>query len=200
MKIAVAYCLHDDHAFLAQSIESFKRAGEIFAFVSQVAWHGDAGDWERTAEICGSAGANMFLGEWRSEDEHRRAAIDHLRHGGFSHALTPDGDEIIEPALLASLIKIAEDDLADRVYVELDTYWKSPEYVVRPREGFTPIILINLENAKHEHLRNFTGGRPLLLNGSYGIVHHLSYAGTDERIRRKISTFMHRDEGRRGLV
>ena len=46
-KIAICYCLHDDHWFLEASIHSVRSAGEVFAFVSKVAWNGPAGDWEK---------------------------------------------------------------------------------------------------------------------------------------------------------
>jgi hypothetical protein len=87
------------------------------------------------------------LGDWHTEEAHRRAAQEHLLEKGFTHALIPDGDEILEPRLLQSLIDIAEKGLAERVYVEWDTYWKSPEYVIRPRERFTPLMLIDLRAA-----------------------------------------------------
>lgn len=135
-----------------------------------------------------------YEGEWTSENEHRQAAQEYLLERGFTHALIPDGDEIIEPALLQTLTKIAANELAERVYVHWDTYWKSPEYVIRPREGFTPLLLVDLRHAKPVHLRHFEGGRGLLLPPEHGLVHHLSYVGPDERIRRKIATWGHREE------
>ena len=43
-------------------------------------------------------------------------------------------------------------------------------------------------------LRDFTGGRSLLLGPEYGLVHHLSYVGPDSRIQRKITTWGHKNE------
>lgn len=186
--------VHDDFCFLEAALASFARVSDRYVFVSQVPWNGEPGDWERSAQIAESAGAVVVAGEWRSEEEHRAAAFDHLRSLGFSHALIPDSDEVIDQSLLAALIKIAENDLADRVYVEWDTYWKDSGHVVRPRERFTPCILLNLERAWNTALRGFEGGRALLLNDSYGVIHHLSYAGSDERIQRKITTWSHKNE------
>src|SRR5579862_9562902 len=219
--LAVAYILHDDAWYLPDSIASFREAGPVFAFVSKVPWHDLPGDWEHAAEVARAAGAEVVLGEWRSELEQRAAAFDYLRglaaketgrqgdgesgddptgcppqHSALStqYCLIPDGDEIIEPELLRALCNVAEMDLADRVYVQWDTYWKSREYVIRPREQFTPCILVNLHNAWPVGLRNFEGGRPLLLSPEHGIIHHLSYCGPDERIQRKLATWGHRDE------
>lgn len=194
LKTALAMIVHDDCCFLEASLKSFGRVADRFIFVSRVPWNGEPGDWERSVEIAASAGAVMITGEWKSEEEHRAAAFGHLRSLGFSHALIPDSDEVIDQQLLDALVKIAESDLADRVYVEWDTYWKDSGHVVRPRERFTPCILVNLERAWNTALRGFEGGRALLLNDSYGVIHHLSYAGSDERIQRKITTWSHKNE------
>lgn len=196
MSVAVAYILHDDSAFLDMSIRSFTSAGPGFAFVNRVPWHGDSEDWEQSAEIAEAAGAEVVFGDWRSELEHRQAALAYLTERGFTHALIPDGDEIMEQELLETLAKVAEAELADRVYVEWDTYWKSPEYVIRPRERFTPLIMLDLRRAHPVGLRNFEGGRPLFLSAEHGIIHHLSYAGPDDRIWRKINIWGHKDEVR----
>jgi GT2 family glycosyltransferase len=192
--IAVCYVVHDDAYYLAESIASFKSAGDVFVFVSRLPWSGEPGDWEATAQIARDAGAEVILGDWAPEDTHRQAAIEELRQRGYHHLITPDGDEFIEPALLRHLVRIAEAELADRVYIHWCTYWKSPEYVIRPMEPFTPLIMLDIRDAFHHHIRDYGGGRPLLLGPEFGIMHHLSYVGPDERILRKISTWGHKDE------
>lgn len=193
--IAAAWCVHDDHWYLAESIRSYRAdCIEPFAFVSRTPWHSKPGDWEKSVKSAREAGATVEVGKWGSEDEHRRAIVKDLKERGFEYLLIPDGDEIIEARLLETLVKIAQMGIADRVYVEWDTYWKSPEYVIRPRERFTPLILVNLERTEHDHLRSFKGGRGLFLSAEHGVIHHLSYVGPDERIERKISTWSHRDE------
>lgn len=66
--------------------------------------------------------------------------------------------------------------------------------MTRPRERFTPCIMLDLRFARHVHIREFEGGRPLLLSPEYGLIHHYSYAGSNERIHRKITTWSHRQE------
>lgn len=193
-QVPVCYCLHDDHWFLDLSIKSFEGVGPVICFVSKVAWDGSPGKWEQCAEMAAGLGAEVVLGEWPSEEVHRGAALAELRARGHSFVLTPDGDEIVEPGLLKSLLGIARGDLADRVMCCFDTYWKRPEYVIRPREAIRPLMLVNLERAGHVFCREYQGGRPLVLGAEYGVVHHLSYCGPDERIRRKLSTWGHKDE------
>jgi GT2 family glycosyltransferase/predicted Zn-dependent protease len=76
----------------------------------------------------------------------------------------------------------------------MDTYWKDAAHVVRPREDLAPILLINCQASEHQHIREYSGERTILLGAEYGVLHHLSYAGPDERIQRKISTWGHRSE------
>jgi glycosyltransferase involved in cell wall biosynthesis len=193
MKLAAGLILHDDDFYLSQTIETL---GDIpcVAFVSKTPWHGSVGDWERAARTAQEAGATVVLGEWGDELSQREAASAHLLTLGYTHALIPDGDELIEPELLESLVKIAQDGLAERVYVCWDTYWKTPEYVIRPREGFTPCYLIALGLAQPIGGRHFSGGRGLMLGPEHGLVHHLSWVGPEERIVRKLETWGHATE------
>jgi len=162
--------------------------------VSRLAWDGSPGEFEPCVKLAEECGATVVVGDWPNEELHRKSAYADLKERGFRYAFTVDGDEVIEPSLLKAMLGVAKADLADRVMCHFDTYWKSPEYVIRPREGIRPVMLVNLEAASHVFCREFEGGRPLILSGEYGVVHHLSYGGPDERIKRKLSTWGHRDE------
>ncbi len=192
-KVCASIVIHDDHTYLAPVLRNLASIPR-FVFVGKTGWNGTVGSWEESVKIAQAEGATVIVGDWAEENEHRQSAYAHLLEQGYTHALTVDSDEIIESKLLEHLIRIAENELADRVYIQWDTYWKSPEYVVRPREPFTPCIMIDLRHAKQVHIREYEGGRGLFLNESFGIVHHLSYAGTDERIWKKITGWSHRDE------
>ncbi len=193
-RTAVCCCVHDDHEFLTEALRSFEDAGPCYVFVSRLSWNDDEGDWKRAADLARLAGATVVEGEWCSEAAHRAGALAHLSLQGHEFALIPDGDEIIEPRLLAAVILSLESGLCDRVTVEWDTYWKSGEFVIRPRERFCPLIGLRLDTAKHVLLREFKGGRHLHLGAEHGIIHHLSYAGSDSRIERKVTTWGHKDE------
>lgn len=192
--LAVAFMVHDDVEFMRASMESFAAAGPIHVYVSKVPWHGHPGDWEAAKAIAEELGAEVVLGEWRSEAEHRRFVLEDLRQIGVDFALLPDTDEVIEPRLLHTLLKYAEHDLADLVYVEIDTYWKRPDLVVRPREPFTPLMLAAVNRVEHVNLRQYKGSREVLLGHPHGVVHHLAYAGSDARIKRKVTSWSHRRE------
>ncbi|MBI1331446.1 MAG: glycosyltransferase [Armatimonadetes bacterium] len=193
-KRCVVLCAHDDYWFVRRSIEAAKPFGPVLAFVSRKAWSGEPGCFERVVEEAEAAGAEVILGDWDNETEHRRTALAAALERGYAYALIPDGDEVVEPMLLDSLIKIADAGLAERVHAHMDTYWKSARYVIRPREQLTPAIVLKLDAVQHVYIRDFQGGRAIVLGPEHGVIHHLSYAGPDERILRKITTWSHKHE------
>ncbi|HEY3783569.1 MAG TPA: glycosyltransferase [Fimbriimonadaceae bacterium] len=194
LSIPVLYCVHDDHWFLRESIRSFSSAGPVVVFVSRIGWDGTSGDWNKCVRIARDAGAEIVVGDWHDESDHRRSAQAELKSRGYDRLFIPDSDEIIEPGLLKVILSIAEGDIAEIVHVHMDTYFKSPAFVIRPREKLTPALFIDLRVAEHVWIREYQGGRRLILTPDHGVLHHLSYAGPDERIRRKVETSSHRPE------
>ncbi len=192
--LASGICAHDDHYYLAHAIASVREVGPVICYVSRLAWNGSAGEWEKTAEVAQAAGAEVVLGEWADESLHRQTALADMRSRGFKFCLIPDGDEILEPELVQNLVRLAKAGVAERVYVHMDTYWKSPEYVIRPREQLTPLIMLDLREVDHVYIREYKGGRALTLTPEHGLMHHLSYAGPDSRVQRKLDTWGHRSE------
>ena len=193
-KRCVLICLHDDWWFVQKSIEAAKGFGPVLAIISRRAWSGEDGNYEKVVEEAKEAGAEVILGDWTSESEHRKEAMQIALKRGYKYALIPDGDEVIEPKLLDTLTKLAGSGVVERVYVHMDTYWKSARYVIRPREQLTPVILLDLTQVTHHYIRDYHGGRAITLGPEHGVIHHLSYAGPDERILRKISTWSHKHE------
>jgi GT2 family glycosyltransferase/Tfp pilus assembly protein PilF len=194
VRIASGIVVHDDYWFLGAAVRAVVPAGPCHVFVSRLPWGDMPGDWERCARIAAEAGAEVVVGDWASEQEHRAAALAHLKGAGYTHALIPDGDEIMEPDLREALVKIANTDLADAVHVSMATYWKSAHYAITPPEALTPVALIKLGAVGFLFIREFEARRRLTLGPAHGVLHHLSYAGPGERVLRKLSTFSHKDE------
>lgn len=194
IEVPSCMCMHDDHWFVGAAVRSFMPAGPVTAFVSRVAWDGSPGPWERCAEAAEAAGAEVVLGDWPDETSHRRSALEEMRRRGHHHLFIPDGDEVVSPRLLQTLLRLAASEVADTVRVRMDTYWKDEAHVIRPREELAPVLLLDARTARHGHIRDYAGERPLVLGAEHGVLHHLSYAGPDERIRRKLSTWGHRHE------
>lgn len=191
---ATCWCVCDDHHWLDLSISSFSGLGQPVLVVSDTAWDGTAADNAKVIEIASQTNAKVVLGTWSNESDHRRAALEILLKMGFRDAFIPDSDEVLSPDLAANLLRVAEADLADRLHVQMDTYWKDRRHVIRPRERLEPIIYLRLGTVQHAFCREYDGGRRLLLDSTFGVLHHLSYAGSDSRIERKVTTWGHRDE------
>lgn len=191
-RIGTLICVHDDHWFLKDSIESFAPAGPVFVFVTKIPWRGPVGDWERSAAVAEKAGATVLVGKWPVEVLHRQGAAQVLMDQGFSHALIPNSDEIIDQTLLESLTRIAKGFVAERVYVDHETYWKRPDYVVRLRDGYQPLLMLELAKVWLDDVYAFSGrlyggGKGLTVRSDHGVLHHLGYVGPDERIKRKLA-------------
>ncbi|MBS1707277.1 MAG: glycosyltransferase, partial [Armatimonadetes bacterium] len=175
-------------------VKAVLSAGPVTVFVSRLAWDGSDGPWHLGVEAAKRAGAETLVGEWHSESGHRKAALEEMRRRGTHHFLCLDGDEVCSPELLQTLKHIAKHDLSGHVRARMETYWKSAAYAVRPREEIAPVVMLDARHSEHVHIREYTGRKPLLLSEEHGLLHHLSYAGPDERIRRKVSTWGHRHE------
>lgn len=192
--LQAAIICHDDNIYLPAVIESLKDVPTT-VFISRLAWSGgQPGDFGSSIQKAESAGASVILGDWSNEEDQRNFVIAWALENGIDDLIIPDSDEILCPKLLDTLRKISAVGLADVVFTTMDTYWKSPEYVIRPRERLMPPILVSPASVSLDRIRNFRGERPLMLSEEHGLLHHLSYSGPDDRIRRKISTWSHKDE------
>lgn len=188
-------CLHDDVEFLSVTLQPLLDANvPCILFASESAWNGSIGQPERLDDLLPIQGVEVVRGNWPNEEMHRNTAFHWCRDAGYFFMLIPDTDEVIEPGLLTTLLKFAEEDLADVVRCAFDTYWKSPEYVIRPREAIRPAMLVNLASATYRYCREYTGPRSIFLDEHYGVVHHLSYCGDPRRIERKLETWGHKHE------
>lgn len=194
VQIPVAMVVHDDWFFLREAIRAYQEIGPVTVFVSLRAWNGDDGRWDKCASEAESVDAEVIIGDWPDEAFHRRVALETMRQRGHKHILIPDGDEIVSKQLLQSLVNLASVDAADVVRVSMETYWKSPRYRIQPPERLRPVLMVNAQTVRHDYIREYEGPRLLVLGPDHGVLHHLSYAGPDERIQRKLSTWGHRSE------
>ncbi|MBX3114159.1 MAG: glycosyltransferase [Fimbriimonadaceae bacterium] len=193
-RIPSAICIHDDNQFLSEVIKAFQPHGGVFVFVSRLPWSGDVGDWQLSEKMAVESGATVVLGDWADESSHRQAALLAMKEKGVEHFFIPDSDEIPEPELLLNLVEIAGSDIADIVRVRMQTYWKTISHIVFPPEQLAPILMLNAQECTHDYIREYSGGKTLVLSRDHGLLHHLSYVGSDERIYKKISTWGHKDE------
>lgn len=192
--LRAALVCHDDVLYLEAVLRSLGPDIPATVFLNRKAWSGKAGKWQAARKAISSLAAEVIEGSWDGESEHRTATIQWARAQGIDRLLIPDTDEVLSPELLATLLEVAATELSDEVHVDMDTYWKSPEYVIRPRERIRPVLLINPQTVDHKFIREYQGKRPLALTAELGVLHHLSYCGPDKRIVQKIGSWSHKDE------
>ncbi|MCC7433566.1 MAG: glycosyltransferase [Methanoregulaceae archaeon] len=192
--LRAALVCHDDVLYLEAVLRSLGPDIPATVFLNRKAWSGKAGKWQAARKAIKALGAEIIEGSWDGESEHRAATIQWARAQGINRLLIPDTDEVLSPELLGTLLEIAATELSDEVHVDMDTYWKSPEYVIRPRERIRPVLLINPQTVDHKFIREYQGKRPLALTAELGVLHHLSYCGPDKRILQKIGSWSHKDE------
>jgi glycosyltransferase involved in cell wall biosynthesis/tetratricopeptide (TPR) repeat protein len=189
-------CVHDDYYFAGNALDALDAGNRnSLVCISKVPWGPwDEGDWQASVKKVEASGAEPILCDFRNEDEHRRFAVKEAIRRGLGYVYIPDGDEIAEPKLVDSADKLAATEVADVIFVHLDTYFGTPEHVIRPRERITPAFMIDCRTVDHVHIREYRGRSHIVLPPAAGIVHHLSYNGPDARIDRKLLTSSHRDE------
>lgn len=72
MRVCTTFCLHEDAFFLRESLNALKSLYSV-ALVSEHPWSGLAGDWQASVQVAKACGAEVIVGSWTSELEHRRS-------------------------------------------------------------------------------------------------------------------------------
>ncbi len=172
----------------------------IFFLVSDAPWHGDkgtnAGAVDAVRKLPDPEGKiRLIEGSWATETEQRNAGLEMLKDEGFEYCLVLDADEVYDRAELSRLFEFAFDERYVPAWrIRVWTYWKSKEFRVDPPEPYQPVVLVRVDCAQ------FTDKREIEPNPSRNIpedicmLHHLSYARSDEEVLRKITTFSHVDQ------
>lgn len=191
--IATIIVAHDDVYALRQAVESVADISKVFVFISRKPWYGEPGDWKLCREMCSGLNVSVVEGDWLSESTQRRVAIDYVKAAGFEYCIFLDSDEVLDPVTATRLKAIAESQIADRVYVKYHTYWKGSQFLVKPQEGYEPLVMMSLQGAAYTGGREASGGESLRLGSEMHGVHHFGYCGSDERVAAKIKRWRHGD-------
>jgi hypothetical protein len=137
----------------------------------------------------------IISGSWASEVEQRNISLAYAVNSGCQIGMVVDADEIYEPSNLQGMIALV------RARPEVDvwhmcwyTYWKSPQYRIDPIEPYHPPVFVRIGNVGFTEARNLYGGIHELIPPEVGMCHHMSYARSDELVKRKIGAFTHANQ------
>jgi hypothetical protein len=189
---AALYCIFGDTSWLEQSYHSvYPCVEKIFFFLSSSPWYGSA----HASEVDPQALALLpdpqkkvetISGDWKSETDQRNYTLAYAQAHGYEYGLIIDADEVYDSAQLTNAISLAHQQRDVAVWhMNWFTYWRSPDYRIDPIEPYQPPILIHLGYAAFVETRNAIGAKHELIPPTTCMCHHLSYALTDEALRRK---------------
>lgn len=144
---------------------------------------------------------SILKGSWNIEHEQRNAAIEWGLKKGYHLGVSVDSDAVYEGYSFDNLRKIAiSNPEINAFHSHWDTYWKlNPLCKIEPPEPFTPVVAYKLKTFRFTLIGAgscFVDGKEIdykgvLLKQDQFFMHHLSYAHTDEFVKKKIYNSSH---------
>jgi len=218
MKFGAIYCIYDDHEYLDISILPIKDClDKVLFLISDVPWNGEKSNNSETIKyvenLCSKHPNNFELiqGHWENEIDQRNFGLFQFFKEKIDYAFIIDSDEIYHDFQFKNMITyIKQNPAIDAFHIEWDTFWKKDYCIIRPREDFRPIVAVKVKNFQFTIIR---GGitsimrttsavfktqsqtyNGVIIPGDIVVGCHLSYARSDEYIKRKLETNSHHDE------
>jgi len=197
-RFAAVCCLYDDDSWLPAVVESvYDACDSLWFLVAERPWNGAAADQtavlERLQALPDPAGKfHVVRGDWPNEATQRNAGLELVRNAGAEYCVVLDADEIYDPQQLGqAMALVRENPQVDCWRASCVTYWKSYRYRIDPPEAITAAVFVRVGSGRFVENRTYAAARHASLPRETLVFHHMSYARTDEQIRRKISTFGH---------
>lgn len=195
------YCVYDDETWLRESVASVYDACNVIYFLADdQPWHGEPTDNSGTLACIGGLPdpdkkIRVVRDSWQGETNQRNAGLDILKDEGINYCFVVDADEIYDPQALRQMMLYADQHESVACWhMTWDTYWKSHEYVISPREPFKPVVFVKVGEARFDQYRSVSSDSHGFIPPEVGYCHHMSYARSDDQILQKISTFSHATE------
>jgi hypothetical protein len=214
MKLSAAYVLYDDFEYLEPSVQSiYNSTDHIFFLFNTKPWNGPLrpDDRAKAADylkefIKKYPKCEIVEGTWDREHEQRNFGLKLSKQKDCQFCVIVDTDEIYHPFEFENLKELIKKNMTvPAFHCSWNTYWKQkPLYQIEPRESFNPLIAANVD----QYL--FYDKRQGITCDQYGVptpkyfcaflpphvilLHHFSYARTDEYIKNKIQNFEHSHE------
>jgi hypothetical protein len=195
------YVVFDDDRWLSASLQSiYDECDVILILIANAPWNGPQRSTQSTLQCLTSfpdpqKKIDVVRGNWKSETQQRNEGLRLLNKLGIQYCLAIDADEVYDPLQLRRMMIFAPClPEVDCWHISMVTYWKSIRYRVDPPEQFQPIVLIHVGHARFVEHRNAKGDRHAQIPSHVAVMHHLSYARSDEEVRTKIHSFSHAAE------
>ena len=217
MKFGAVYCLYDDHEFLDISLDSIKNSVDYVLFlISDVPWNGKSSDNKSTIEkvkqLCAkNKKYELIQGHWEDEIKQRNFGLNKFFKLSIDYYFVIDSDEIYHKVHFNNIIQFIKNNPSiDSFHIEWNTYWSKDYYRIHPRENYQPVICVKVSSFLFTIIRGGTTSiirqehtilktpstkyNAVLIPPQIAICFHLSYARTDEYMKRKLETNSHSKE------
>ena len=219
MKFSAIYCLYEDYEYLELSILSiYKNVDRILFLINDIPWMNEPNNSGLTEKTINEAKrlANIYknieiiYGHWQNEAEQRNYALNKLYIQNFDYSFIVDSDEIYFEKQFLNIKKfVLNNSKFDAFHIEWNTYWKKQYYKIYPRENFKPVIAVKIKNfnfidkrlgttsiirTQFAILNNNDQYNGIVIPEQIAICYHLSYARSNDSIKRKLQTSSHNPE------
>ncbi|NMC64407.1 MAG: glycosyltransferase family 2 protein [SAR324 cluster bacterium] len=201
IKIAAVMCVYDDCKWLEAAVKSvYEKVDSIYFMVGNRPWNGEKGSNKNTLEKIASikdprSKFKLIKGKWSSETEERNAGLEALKKDGFDYCFVLDSDEVYDKKQLAEFFKlITEKRYVPAWRIRMLTYWKSEHFRIEPPEAYQPVVVLKVGDIVFRDKREISSPQSESIPPELCVMHHMSYARSDNEILRKISTFSHADQ------
>lgn len=197
---AVCVVYNDDRWLPYVLASIYPACSKIYFLVGDRPWNGNRSDNSATLTCIQQfedpeRKMECIQGNWQSETLQRNAGLEMVRAEGLDYCFIVDADEIYDTEKLLAMMRYAtaHPDV-DCWHMTCLTYWKSERFRIDPPERFKPPVFVRTDGPQFSHYRLVKASKPALIPDAVGVCHHMSYARSDDEIRRKIETFSHADE------
>lgn len=212
MKFAVCTIAYREADYIGACVLNWSGvADKHLVLVSTKPWNGVTLHDDGTTRMAQNAGAEVVLGEWKTEAEQRSWGLARLYD--YDYVLIVDADELYTKEDQEKIIHALKNPIHTEYTPDPDefrnvpafrcdriiTYWKTPEYVYDPEDKHKPIIAVDPKQLYcYEHRQfKYPYSEYALLDYMPKIpgvtCHHFSFAKTDEKVKEKIVSFSHHD-------
>lgn len=200
MRIGVMTICYNEEQLLPSCLLNWRgKVSRHVVFHTDKPWHGQELPHDRSQRLCEYTGTPFVRLPWRSETEQRNWALGYFHD--FDYVLVIDADELLTQEDQKTLLERVGNpqDFEDNQNVyraeRLQTYFKTPEYVLDPPDRHKPVIAISPKKGL------FTDCR--IPNTDYApivpvTVHHLTYLREPMRLFHKLKQFEHHDQVKEG--
>jgi GT2 family glycosyltransferase len=198
-RFAAVCVVYEDDSWLPHTLEPvYDLCDSIWFMVNDRPWYGEATDQapmlERIRQLPDPDHKfRIVQGHWQDEIEPRNEAMDRLQQAGVDYCLVLDADEIWDPQVLAAAMTTVRGNPQIVLWrAGCYTYWKSHAYRVDPPEPYRAVVFLRVGGGRFHYSRDALADTQAVFPIEQTAFHHMSYARSDEVVRRKIDGCTHK--------